>query len=60
MNACGKGLAIEVDTSLPAERVIRVLEHVVSWRGQPQTIRLDNGPEFIAESFLTCCVEQIM
>jgi len=60
MNACGESLAIEVDTSLPAERVIRVLEHVVRWRGQPQAIRLDNGPEFIAESFLTCCVEQIM
>ena len=39
-------LAIEVDTSLPAERVIRVLEQVTAWRGQPQTIRLDNGPEF--------------
>ena len=36
------GLAIEIDTSLPAERVIRVLEQVVSWRGQPQAIRLDN------------------
>lgn len=37
-----EGLAIEVDTSLPAERVIRVLEQVVAWRGQPQAIRLDN------------------
>ena len=41
--------AIEVDTSLPAERVIRVLEHVTAWRGQPQAIRLDNGPEFLAD-----------
>ncbi len=45
-----EGVAIEIDTSLPAERVIRVLEQVVSWRGQPQAIRLDNGPEFIAGS----------
>lgn len=37
-----EGLAIEVDTSLPAERVVRVLEQVVAWRGQPQAIRLDN------------------
>ena len=37
-----EGLAIEVDTSLPAERVIRVLEQVVAWRGRPQAIRLDN------------------
>jgi putative transposase len=37
-----EGLVIEIDTSLPAERVIRVLEQVVAWRGQPQAIRLDN------------------
>lgn len=28
-----EGLAIEVDMSLPAEREIRMLEQVVSWRG---------------------------
>ena len=50
-----EGLAIEVDTSLPAERVVRVLEQVVAWRGQPQAIRLDNGPEFLAERFITWC-----
>ena len=44
-----EGLAIEVDTSLPADRVIRVLEQVVAWRGRPQAIRLDNGPERVAE-----------
>jgi putative transposase len=53
-----EGLAIEVDTSLPAERVIRVLEQVVSWRGQPQAIRLNNGPEFIAERFMSWCAER--
>jgi putative transposase len=31
-----EGLAIEIDTSLPAEQVIRVLEQVVAWRGYPQ------------------------
>lgn len=39
---------IEVDTSLPAKRVIRVLEVILSWRGCPKQIRLDNGPEFIS------------
>lgn len=39
-----EGLAIEIDTSLPAERVIRVLEQVVTWRGRPQAIRLDKRP----------------
>ena len=53
-----EGLAIEIDTSLPAERVIRVLEQVVSLRGQPQAIRLDNGPEFIAERFMSWCAER--
>ncbi len=41
-------LAIEVDTSLPAERVVRVLNRLKEWRGLPEQIRLDNGPEFIA------------
>ena len=53
-----EGLAIEIDTSLPAERVVRVLEQVVSWRGQPQALRLDNGPELIAERFMTWCTDR--
>jgi putative transposase len=44
-------LAIKVDTSLPAERVLRVLDQMTAWRGQPQAIRLDNGPEFLADRF---------
>jgi putative transposase len=53
-----EGLAIEIVTSLPAERVIRVLEQVVVWRGQPQALRLDNGPELIAERFMSWCAER--
>jgi putative transposase len=53
-----ESLAIEVDTSLPAERVIRVLEQVVAWRGQPQALRLDNGPEFLAERFADWCTKR--
>ena len=49
-----EGLAIEVDTSLSAERVTRTLEQAVSWREQPQAIRLDNEPELIAARFMTC------
>ena len=45
-------LAIEVDTSLPAERVIRVLDQLKEWRGLPKQIRLDNGPEFIARRLI--------
>lgn len=43
-----EGLGIEVDFSLPAERVIRALEQVIEWRGCPQEIRCDNGPEYIS------------
>ena len=43
-----EGLAIEVDFSLPAERVIRALEQVIEWRGKPLNIRCDNGPEYIS------------
>ena len=44
-----KGLGIEVDFSLPAERVIRSLDRIIEWRGKPGTIRVDNGPEYISE-----------
>jgi putative transposase len=53
-----EGLAIEVDTSLPAERVVRVLDQVVAWRGQPPALRLDNGPERLADRFVTWCAER--
>ena len=43
-------LAIEIDLNLPASRVIRVLERIVAWRGFPEQIRTDNGPEFISAS----------
>ncbi|KTD16174.1 ISxcC1 transposase [Legionella jordanis] len=43
-------LAIEIDLSLPAQRVIRVLERVVAWRGFPAKLRMDNGPEFISST----------
>ena len=37
-----EGLCIEVDFSLPAERVVRSLNQILEWRGKPQTIRVDN------------------
>ncbi len=42
-------LAIEVDTSLRAERVIRVLEHLKADRELPHMIRVENGPEFLSQ-----------
>jgi putative transposase len=43
-----EALAIEIDLSLPAPRVIRVLERVSLFRGYPEKLRVDNGPEFIS------------
>lgn len=44
-----EGLGIEVDFSLPSERVIRSLNRIIEWRGKPNIIRVDNGPEYISE-----------
>ena len=46
-------LWIEVDTSLPAERVVRILETLIAWRGCPTQIRMDNGPELISHRLAT-------
>jgi len=37
-----EGLTIDVDLSLPSERIIRSLEQVIDWRGKPAAIRCDN------------------
>lgn len=47
-----EGLGIEVDLSLPSGRVIRSLEQIIQWRGKPQAIRCDNGPEYISSELL--------
>jgi putative transposase len=41
-------LWIEVDTSLPAVRLVRILDTLIAWRGCPTQIRMDNGPELIS------------
>ncbi len=41
-----EALAIEVDTSLPGLRVVRVLERLREMRGTPAAIQVDNGTEF--------------
>jgi putative transposase len=50
-----ESLAIEVDTSLPSLRVIRVLEKLIAERGCPANIRCDNGPEFISHKLEQWC-----
>jgi putative transposase len=51
-------LALEADISLPALRVIRVLEYLKEFRGIPKMIRVDNGPEFISHVLDEWCRKQ--
>jgi len=50
-------LALEADTSLPALRLVRVLERLKEERGLPEMIRVDNGPEFISIKLDMYCKE---
>ena len=50
-----ESLAIEVDTSMPSLRVIRVLNRIIAQRGKPANIRSDNGPEFISHLLQQWC-----
>ena len=43
-------LAIEVDTSLPGARVVRVLERLAAAGRRPLHLVVDNGPEFVSKA----------
>lgn len=49
------GLGIEVATSIPTQRVIRVLDQLIQLHGCPQAIRCDNGPEFTSQALAQWC-----
>ncbi len=48
-------LAIEVDTLLPAERVIRGLDRLKAERGLTKQSRVDKDPELISVNSLNYC-----
>ena len=50
-----EALAIEIDTSLRAPRVVRVLERLKEQRGTPDVLRVDNGPEFLSQALVDWC-----
>ncbi|RAJ81982.1 integrase-like protein [Chitinophaga dinghuensis] len=50
-----ESLWIEIDTSLPSLRVIRVLEMIIEMRGNPLKIGVGNGPEFISNQLQQWC-----
>ena len=49
-NFTRESLAIQVGQRLTGDDVVAVLERVQADRGKPQSIRVDNGPEFISKS----------
>lgn len=53
-----ESLAVEIDTSLPALRVIRTLQRLIEMRSKPETIRVDNGPEFISDKLHQWCEDR--
>jgi putative transposase len=50
-----QSLSIEVDRTFRSERVCRVLEELMSHRGVPGALRMDNGPEFVALALRGLC-----
>ena len=53
-------LAIEVGLSIPAQRVVSVLQRLEEQRGLPEKIRVDNAPEFIVKVFQAYCKNKIL
>jgi len=51
-------LALEVDTSFASRRVTRVLDAIIAQRGEPRSIRCDNGPELTSRHFMAWCIER--
>lgn len=50
-----QALAMEVDTRLPAIKLIKKLEQLIEVHGKPIKIRTDNGPEFISHQLMNWC-----
>lgn len=53
-----EALAIGIDTASPGARVVRTLAPLVQWRGNPDAIRVDNGPEYLSQALTAWCQEQ--
>jgi putative transposase len=47
-----------VDVSIGSLRLIRELDRLIGYRGKPEAIRVDNGPEFTSANFQIWCKEK--
>lgn len=50
-----ESLSIECGLSMPAQRITRILDEVIETHGKPESIRTDNGPEFISHHYADWC-----
>lgn len=46
-----EAVAIEIDTSLRGQRLIRLFERIKAERSLPDMLRVDNGPELLGDAF---------
>ena len=53
-----EALCVQAEISIPSQRVIRALEDLIDWRGKPEQIRVDNGPEFTSNVFYDWCTSK--
>ena len=53
-----KALWIEVDYSLPSERLITSLYQIIAWRGKPTVIRWDSGPQSLRARLMEWAAKQ--
>ena len=53
-----RGLGVEIDTSLPGRRIVRVLDRLVAAWGKPAMIVSDNGTELTCNAMLKWTTEQ--
>ena len=45
-----EALAIEVDQGIKGEQVVAAVAQLALARGAPQSIKVDNGPEFVSKA----------
>lgn len=53
-----QAITVEAAYSMPAIRVIQILERTIEDQGKPACIRVDNGPEFISKEFKDWCAQK--
>src|SRR5262249_55960075 len=53
-----QALGIEIGTSIPSQRTIRVMNQLIELHGKPAALRLDNGTELTSQAFVDWAKER--